>query len=98
MFKHLLCNKVNIQKISKFDSYNNPIIDETITVNGKLEYNIKKVTDKNGDLVVSTGELRLLEKLTEFDRIDVEGTWKEIISIYPQDDFNGKVQYYVVYF
>lgn len=98
MFKHLLCNKVNIQKISGFDSYNAPVVDETITVNGKLEYNIKKITNKNGEEVITTGQLRLLEKLNEFDRIEVEGVWKEIINIFPQDDFNGKVQYYVIYF
>lgn len=98
MFKHLLCNKVNIQKISSFDSYNNPVIEETITVNGKLEYNIKKITNKNGEEIITTGQLRLLEKLNEFDRIEVEGIWKEIINIFPQNDFNGKVQYYIVYF
>lgn len=98
MFKHLLCNKVNIQKVSGFDSYNNPIIDDLITIDGKLEYNIKKVTNKNGDEVISTGQLRLSEKLNDFDRIDVVGGWREIINMIPQDDFSGNIQYYIVYF
>lgn len=98
MFKHLLCNKVNIQQVAGFDSYNNPDIVDTITVNGKLEYNIKKVTNKNGEEVVSTGQLRLVEQLGEFDRIEVQGVWRNIINIVPQDDFSGKTHYYVVYF
>lgn len=98
MFKHLLCNKVNIQKVAGFDSYNNPDIVDTITVNGKLEYNIKKITNKNGEEVVSTGQLRLVEQLGEFDRIEVQDVWRNIINIVPQDDFSGKVHYYVVYF
>lgn len=98
MFKHLLCNDVQIQKINEFDSYNNPIVDEEITVKGKLEYQIKKVTNRNGDEVVSTGQLRLLEELGELDRINIQGVWREIINIIPQDDFRGKIQYYVVFF
>lgn len=98
MFNHLLCNKVNIQKISGFDSYDNPIIDEETTISGKLEFEIKKVTNKNGVEVVSSGELRCIEPLGEFDKIEVQGVWREIISIVPQDDFSGKTQYYVVYF
>jgi hypothetical protein len=88
---------VKIQKIIDFDSYNNPITEE-FTVKGKLEYNIKKVTNRNGDEVVSTGQLRLAEELNELDRIDVKGVWRDIINIIPQDDFRGKVQYYVVFF
>lgn len=98
MFKHLLCNNVQIQKINEFDSYNNPIIDAEITVKGKLEYQIKKVTNRNGDEVVSTGQLRLLEELGELDRINIQGVWRDIINIIPQDDFRGKIQYYVVFF
>lgn len=98
MFKHLLCNKINIQKVSGFDSYNEPIIDAEITVKGKLEYNIKKVVNVNGNEVVSTGQLRLLEQLNIFDRINIQGVWREIINIVPQDDFNGITQYYVIYF
>jgi hypothetical protein len=97
MFKHLFCNDVKIQKIIDFDSYNNPITEE-FTVKGKLEYNIKKVTNRNGDEVVSTGQLRLAEELNELDRIDVKGVWRDIINIIPQDDFRGKIQYYVVFF
>jgi hypothetical protein len=88
---------VKIQKIIDFDSYNNPITEE-FTVKGKLEYNIKKVTNRNGDEVVSTGQLRLAEELNELDRIDVKGVWRDIINIIPQDDFRGKIQYYVVFF
>ena len=98
MFKHLLCNDVQIQKISGYDSYDNPIVEEEITVKGKLEYQIKKVTNRNGDEVVSTGQLRILVKLGELDRINVQGVWRDIINIIPQDDFRGKVQYYVVFF
>ena len=97
MFNHLLCNTVNIQKVSGFDSYNNPICEE-IAVKCKLEYQIKKVTNRNGDEVVSTGQLRLKEELSELDRINVKGVWREIINIIPQDDFSGNIQYYVVYF
>lgn len=97
MFNHLLCNTVNIQKVSGFDSYNNPIHEE-ITVKGKLEYQIKKVTNRNGDEVISTGQLRLKEELSELDRINVKGVWRNIINIIPQDDFSGNIQYYVVYF
>jgi hypothetical protein len=88
---------VKIQKIIDFDSYNKPITEE-FTVKGKLEYNIKKVTNRNGDEVVSTGQLRLAEELNELDRIDVKGVWRDIINIIPQDDFRGKIQYYVVFF
>ena len=97
MFNHLFCNDVKIQKVIEFDSYNNPITEEFI-VKGKLEYNIKKVTNRNGDEVVSTGQLRLKEELSELDRIDIQGVWREIINIIPQDDFSGKIQYYVIYF
>ena len=98
MFKHLLCNKVEIQKISGYDSYDRPIVDEEKIVNGKLEFDIKKVTNRNGEEVISTGELRLIEKLDIYDKIKVEGVWRNIISIVPQDDFSGNVQYWVVYF
>ena len=98
MFSYLFCNKVKIQKISSYDGYNEPIIDEEITTKGKLEYNIKKITNKNGDEVVSTGQLRLKEQLNELDRINVQGVWRNILNIIPQDDFSGNVQYYVVYF
>jgi len=98
MFNHLLCNNVTIQKISGYDGYNEPIVDEVIEVKGKLEYNIKKITNKNGDEVVSTGQLRLQEKLNELDRINIQGIWRDILNIIPQDDFSGVVQYYVVYF
>lgn len=98
MFKHLLCNNVQIQKISGYDDYDNPIIDKEITVKGKLEFEYKTITNKNGTEVVSTGELRVIERLTELDKINVQGVWRDIISIVPQDDFSGKVQYYVVYF
>jgi hypothetical protein len=97
MFNHLFCNDVQIQKISGFDSYNNPITEE-ITIKGKLEFQIKNVTNINGDEVVSTGQLRLKEELSELDRINIKGVWREIINIIPQDDFRGKVQYYVIYF
>lgn len=97
MFKHLFCNDVKIQKVIEYDSYDNPITEE-ITVKGKLEYDIKKVTNRNGDEVVSTGQLRLAEELNELDRIDIKGVWRDIINIIPQDDFSGKIQYYVVYF
>ena len=98
MFNHLFCNKVNIQKISGYDGYNEPIIEEVIEVKAKLEYNIKKITNKNGDEVVSTGQLRLQEQLNELDRINIQGVWRDILNIIPQDDFSGVVQYYVVYF
>lgn len=98
MFKHLLCNNVQIQKISGYDDYDNPIIDKEITVKGKLEFEYKTITNKNGTEVVSTGELRVNEQLSELDKINVQGVWRDIISIVPQDDFSGKVQYYVVYF
>lgn len=98
MFSHLLCNNVNIQKITGYDDYDSPIIDEVITVKGKLEFQINKVTNKNGAEVISSGQLRLKERLSELDRIDVNGVWCEIINIIPQDDFSGKTQYYVVYF
>ena len=97
MFNHLLCNTVDIQKVSGFDSYNNAIYDE-ISVKGKLEYQIKKVTNRNGDEIVSTGQLRLKEELSELDRINIKGVWRNIINIIPQDDFSGNIQYYVVYF
>ena len=97
MFNHLFCNDVKIQKVIEFDSYNNPITEE-YTVKGKLEYNIKKVTNRNGDEVISTGQLRLKEELSELDRINIQGVWREIINIIPQDDFSGKIQYYVIYF
>lgn len=98
MFSHLLCNQVEIQKISGYDSYNKPIIEEAKTIKGKLEFDIKKVTNRNGDEVVSTGELRCLEELSINDKINVQGVWREIINVIPQDDFSGKVQYWVVYF
>lgn len=98
MFKHLLPNKVNIRKIAGFDSYNKPIIDDTITVNGKLEFKTQKIVNKNGEEVVTTGQLRLIEQLGEFDQIEVQNVWREIITINPQDDFSGKTHYYVVYF
>lgn len=98
MFSHLLCNNVNIQKITGYDDYDSPIIDEVITVKGKLEFQINKVANKNGAEVISSGQLRLKERLSELDRIDVNGVWREIINIIPQDDFSGKTQYYVVYF
>lgn len=98
MFNHLFCNSVSIQKISDYDEYNNPIIDEVITIKGKLEFEIKKITNKNGDEVISSGQLRLKEKLADTDRIEVNGIWRNILNIIPQDDFSGKVQYYVIYF
>lgn len=98
MFSHLLCNQVEIQKISGYDSYNKPIVDTTKTIRGKLEFDIKKVTNRNGDEVVSTGELRCLEELSINDKINVQGVWREIINVIPQDDFSGVIQYWVVYF
>lgn len=98
MYKHLFCNKVNIRKISGFDGYNEPIIDNTITINGKLEFRNTKITNRNGDEVISTGQLRLVETLDIYDQIDVQGVWRNIIDIIPQDDFSGNVIYYVVYF
>jgi hypothetical protein len=97
MFNHLFCNDIKIQKVIEYDSYDNPVTEE-ITVKGKLEYDIKKVTNRNGDEIVSTGQLRLAEELNELDRIDIKGVWRDIINIIPQDDFSGKIQYYVVYF
>lgn len=98
MFNHLLCNKVNIQKITGFDSYNRPVVDSEITIDGKLEFDIQKVTNRNGDEVVSSGELRCNTELSLKDRINVQGVWREIINIVPQDDFSGNVLYWVVYF
>lgn len=98
MFRHLLCNKVEIQKISGFDSYNRPKVVEEKTIDGKLEFDIKKVTNRNGEEVVSTGELRLLEELGIYDRIKVQGVWRSTISVVPQDDFSGNVQYWIAYF
>lgn len=98
MFKHLLCNDVEIRKISASDGYGGEIIDEELTIKGKLEFEIKKVTNSNGDEVVSTGQLRLLEQLGELDQIKINDVWRKIINIVPQDDFLGKVQYYIVYF
>lgn len=98
MFSHLLCNNVEIQKISGYDSYNKPIISETKTIKGKLEFDLKKVTNRNGDEVVSSGELRCLEELSINDKVNVQGVWREIINVVPQDDFSGNIQYWVVYF
>lgn len=98
MYKHLLCNKVNIRKISGFDGYNEPIIGDIMTINGKLEFGNNKITNRNGEEVVSTGQLRLVESLDIYDQIDVQGVWRNIIDIIPQDDFSGNVLYYVVYF
>lgn len=98
MFNHLYCNNVKIQKIAGIDSYNNPIIDEEITVKGKLEYKNKKVINRNGEEITATGELRLSEQLGEYDRIHVKGVWREIINITPVDDFSGEIQYYIVAF
>lgn len=97
MFNHLFCNDIKIQKVIEYDSYDNPVTEE-ITVKGKLEYDIKKVTNRNGDEIVSTGQLRLAEELDELDKINIKGVWREIINIIPQDDFSGKIQYFVVYF
>lgn len=98
MFNHLLCNSVEVQKISSYDSYNRPVIDETKTIKGKLEFELKKVTNRNGDEVVSSGELRCLEELNIKDKININGVWREIINVVPQDDFSGNIQYWVVYF
>lgn len=98
MFNHLLCNQVEIQKISGYDSYNSPIIEEEMTIKGKLEFDIKKVTNRNGEEVVSSGELRTVEQLGMKDRIKVQGVWRNIINAIPQDDFSGVTQYWVVYF
>lgn len=98
MFKHLLCNDVEIQIITEHDSYDNPIIEDERVIKGKLEYQIKKVTNRNGDEVVSTGQLRCIEPMDLYYRIKVNNVWRDIINILPQDDFSGKVQYFVVYF
>ena len=98
MFSHLLCNKVQIQKISGYDSYNKPIVDDVITIDGKLEFQYRKVTNQSGSEVVSSGELRCKEELSMKDRINVNGVWRDIINIIPQDDFSGHVQYWVVVF
>ncbi len=98
MFSHLLCNNVEIQKISGYDSYNKPIITEVKTIKGKLEFELKKVVNRNGSEVVSSGELRCLEALDMKDKINIQGVWREIINVVPQDDFSGVIQYWVVYF
>lgn len=98
MFSHLLCNTVEIQKISGYDSYNKPTISEVKTVKGKLEFELKKVTNRNGDEVVSSGELRTLEQLDIKDKVNVNGVWRELINVIPQDDFSGVIQYWVAYF
>lgn len=98
MFNHLFCDKVQIQKISGFGDFNKPIIEAEIVIKGKLEFENQKITNANGAEVISNGQLRLREKLNEFDRINVNGIWKEILNIIPQTDFNGMIIYYVVYF
>lgn len=98
MFKHLLCNDVEIRRISASDGYGDEIIDEELTIKGKLEFQTQKVTNSNGDEVISTGQLRLLEQLGELDQIKINDVWRKIINIVPQDDFCGKVQYYIIYF
>ena len=98
MLSHLFCNKVQIQKISGFDSYNKPIVDDVITLNGKLEFECRKVTNQHGSEVISSGQLRCKEELSMKDRILVNGVWRDIINIVPQDDFSGQVQYWVVTF
>lgn len=98
MFNHLLCNDVKVQKISGYDDYDNPIIDEEITIKGKIELEYKTIKTKNGSEVVANGELRVNEQLSELDKVNVGGVWRDILNIIPQDDFSGKVLYYVVYF
>lgn len=98
MFKHLLCNNIEIRRISGSDGYGNKLIEEEKTIKGKLEFEIQKVTNSNGDEIVSTGQLRALEQLSNLDQIRVNNVWRDVINTIPQDDFSGKVQYYIMYF
>lgn len=98
MFRHLLCDNVEIKRINSFDEYGNAINEIIETIRGKLEFELKKVTNKNGSEVVSSGELRCIDVLTEHDQINVDGVYRNIINIVPQTDFMGEFLYYVVYF
>ena len=98
MFSILNCNKVNIRRVTSFDSYGEPLLPEVQEVKGKLEYKFKRVTDKNGADVVSSGTFRTESVLNDTDEIEIKGEYKPFLEVQPQTDFSGKTVYYIGWF
>lgn len=98
MFSALNCNITNIKRISGFDSYGDPQVDKIEPIKCKLEKRYKKITDKNGSEVVSRGTIRTEAELGELDMIEVDGKYVSFIDIQPQDNFAGKVVYWIGWF
>ena len=98
MFSCLNCNIVNIKRVSGFDSYGEPIQEKIEPIRCKLEKQYKKITDRNGAEVISSGTIRTEAELGELDMIEVDGEYKSFINIQPQDNFAGKVVYWIGWF
>ena len=97
MFSYLMPDTVNIRKITTFDSYGNMTTADTPT-KGKIEYEFKKIIDRQGESIVSSGTFRTLADITINDMIEVGGEYKQFIQVQPQTDFDGKVQYMIGWF
>lgn len=98
MFSALNCNITNIKRVSGFDSYGEPQVIKIEPIKCKLEKRYKKITDRNGSEVVSRGTIRTEVPLGELDMIEVNGKYVSFIDIQPQDNFAGKVVYWIGWF
>lgn len=98
MFSLLNCNNVNIKRIYGFDSYAKPLQEEIENIACKIEFSNKKILDRNGDMVVSTGTIRTEEYLGINDEIEINGEYVPFIQIQPQTSFSGKIEYWIGWF
>jgi hypothetical protein len=94
----LLCNETTIKRVSGYDAYGDPIVTGYDTVSCKLEFKFRNITNKIGEEVVSEGQIRLQEKIGELDEVLINGVYRNFIQIQPQDDFSGKILYWIGWF
>lgn len=98
MFSYLLCNETTIKRVDGYNAYGEPNIIGYDTVKCKLEFKFRNITNKIGEEVVSEGQIRLQEKIGELDEVLINGVYRNFIQIQPQDDFSGKILYWIGWF
>ena len=98
MFKMFNKNKVNIQRVSGYDSEGKAIVSCTDSVDGKLVFKSKRIAGNNGADIVSSGSFRCEGKIGKKDLIEIDGEYVPFINVEPQMDFNGRAAYYIGWF
>lgn len=90
-------NTTTIRRAER-NSYGDIVNEELIDIKCKLEYEFNKITNNQGNEVVSAGSLRTNFELNRDDEVLVNDEYRRFIQVQPQDDFQGKIVYWIGWF